>query len=354
MPLAVVLVDYKGEFFPRHKREVRGTDLLSLSQELAKQGITLEVLPFAELDLRSRSFQGVPVFYQSSQDPDLHYKGYIEDLLWGLELQGARLIPGLPFMRAHHNKVMMEILRDLCPIEEVRSLRSRVFGTYEDFLGAAHGLSYPLVLKISDGDSARGVEMVKDPREASRVARRLMRSAHPRDVWDNARRWAKNVSIKPHSLHRRKLIAQPFIPGLDHDYKVVWMGSRVFLETRSTRPNDFRASGSGMRDFPEHAPARILELVDRVGLASGSAYASIDLMMQGGQVHVGEMQFLRFGTTPVVLAPHAWERASDGWVSVPGPFVWEAELARAMMESLTRDLPPAWRPATEPPEQRAR
>ena len=342
--VAVLLVDYKREFFPRHKRSPESTDLVALQRLLLEQGVNLEVLPFSEVDLRTRDFNGVPVFYQSAQDPDLLYKGYLEDILFGLELSGARLLPGLPFFRAHHNKVMMEILRDLSPIEELRSLHSRTFGTFEEFADAAAALTYPSVLKISDGDSARGVELVQNQAEALARAKTLMKSYSPRDLWDNSRRRFSGSAIKPHSHHRRKLIAQRFIAGLDHDYKVVWMGERLFLETRSTRENDFRASGSGLRDFPHDAPPAILDLVDRLGHAAGSPYASVDLMLEGDKIHVGEMQFLRFGTTPVVRAPHAWQRSSDGWQRIAGPFNWESELAAAMTQALGRPTPAAWRP----------
>ncbi len=327
---SLLLVDYRGEFFPRHKRRSTGTNLARLTDLLLSRGVELEIAEFSEEVVRRGDLSGTSVFYQSAQDPDLLYKSYLEDVALALELKGARLRPAFCFFRAHHNKVMMELLRSVLPQESLGSLLSRVFGTYEEFERSVCELEYPVVLKASAGDSSKGVLLARDPSSARRAAKRLMRSLAPSDWWLHLRRRLGGVPSRPHSMFRNKLVAQSFVPGLSHDFKAVWMAGRVFVETRETRKGDFRASGSGLRSFPQELPPKLLDIVDELGWLAEGAYASIDLMVDGGGIHVGEMQFLHFGTTPVVRAPHAWVKGSAGWRRLSGPFSWEEELARAM------------------------
>lgn len=43
----------------------------------------------------------------SSEDNGYHYKDYIEDIILGLYLQGAILLPEYKYLRANNNKVYM-------------------------------------------------------------------------------------------------------------------------------------------------------------------------------------------------------------------------------------------------------
>ena len=82
----------------------------------------LVVKHFFEIDFRKESYKNKWVIYQSSEDPELHYKDYIEDVLLTLKIQGAKLIPNFDYFRAHHNKVFMEFLRDVLPINEIKNI----------------------------------------------------------------------------------------------------------------------------------------------------------------------------------------------------------------------------------------
>jgi hypothetical protein len=84
---------------------------------------------YADLDL-SADLHGVPVLYTSSEDRGLQYKSWIEDLVLAMEAAGARTIPSFRFLRAHHNKVMMEALRTQLFPKEAALLHTYSFGTY--------------------------------------------------------------------------------------------------------------------------------------------------------------------------------------------------------------------------------
>ncbi|MGF1510295.1 MAG: RimK family alpha-L-glutamate ligase [Myxococcota bacterium] len=335
----VLLTDYKGEYFPRRKRSSITTDLNRLTRRFAEAGLELDIRRFAELRLRDESFAEVPVLYQSSQDPGLHYKSYLEDLLLALELQGARLIPAFHLFRAHHNKVLMELLRDLSPLEEMKTLNARTFGTFEDFDAVADDLRYPAVLKIADGDSSRGVALAQSPKEARRIARKLSFSFAAKDVFDNVTRRITDPAIRPASLYRRKFLVQDFVPGLQHDYKTLVFGDRLFTARRSARKDDFRASGSGRTlKFPDPPPAGMLDLAEKIAESAPSPFASIDILDDGERLHVSEVQFVRFGVVIVAMAPFCWSRTEGGWTKVAGPFSLEDEIARSVLRFLERSI----------------
>ena len=334
----LLLTDYRGEYWVRHRRTAITTDLARLAAHLRPHGLRLRVQPFTALDFRACDYRDVPVLYQSSQDPGLFYKGYIEDQVLGLERAGAQLIPRFELFRAHHNKVFMEILRDQSELPELHSLRARAYGTYEDFLRDAEHLDYPIVLKLAEGDTARGVTRADNASQARRAAARLSRSIDPRDAWQHLERALRRTGIRPHSLHRRKLIAQRFVPGLDHDFKIVALADRLFVMRRPARAGDFRASGShAPRAYPQAPPAGLLDFAYRIFRSFRAPFASIDVLHDGHSFYLGEIQFLRFGTGPVHRAPHHFQRLPDGsWQLREGRSEWERMLAAGIACHLAR------------------
>ncbi len=333
-----LLVDYKGEYFPPHKGTSAGTDLARLGRRFAEHGYALEVKRFVDVDLRAENYEGRLVLYQSSQDPELNYKSYIEDVILGMQLQGARLIPEFHLFRAHHNKVFMEILRDLSASQEVRSLRSRCYGSYEDFLSDIDSIPFPAVIKPASGDSARGVALLRNRTEAKLRVRHLTRKVAPREVWKNVYRKAFMKGWRMDSFHRQKFVVQEFVPGLDHDWKTIAFGPKYFVTVRPTRRGDFRASGSpGRRTYPTELPAGLLDFLEKVFTSFGAPFASIDVLHDGSRFYLGEIQFVRFGTGAVIRSPHHWRRVDGGWSRIDGILEWEAALAECVAGHLEQE-----------------
>ena len=89
--------------------------------------------------------------YTSSEDPDYLYKSFIEDIVLGLEISGAIVIPSYKYLRANNNKVFMEILRDHLIIKSISNVKSSYFGSYEDFLKNLPNANDTIVIKSSAG-----------------------------------------------------------------------------------------------------------------------------------------------------------------------------------------------------------
>ena len=329
-----LFVDYKGEFHVRHTRTPVTTDLDRLAELLEREGFSLWVRSFGDADFRRESFDGVPVLYQSSQDPGLYYKSYIEDVLLGLQLRNAWLIPGFKHFRAHHNKVFMEILRDVIDSPDLHTLRARTFGTYEEFDAVADELEYPQVLKLAGGDSSTGVRLLHDAAQGRQIVRRLSKTFDWKDWYENLERRLRRTGIRPASLNRGKFIVQTFIPNLAGDFKVLVMGDRYYVCQRPTKTkDDFRASGiSGPPVFPATLPTGLLDTAFRVIEALDVPFASLDLLPDpDGRFHIGEMQFVRFGTSLVRKGPFHWQRHAGEWRKVEGLVDWETALADAIV-----------------------
>lgn len=327
-----LLVDYKQEYFPPHKHTSTTMNLDRLGRRFLDRGFELRIIPFKDVDFRHDDWRGRLVLYQSSQDPGLHYRSYIEDVILGLKLQGAVLIPEYHLMRAHHNKVFMEILRDLSPLEEVKSLRSRSYGTYEDFVHDIDHIRFPAVIKGAYGDTSRAVALIRNGVEARLLARRLSRTVPgPGEVWKNVYRKVFTSGWELDSWHRGKFIVQEFVPDLDHDWKTVVFGPKLFVSVRPTRKGDFRASGSsGARTYPGETPEGLLDFIEKVFSSFQAPFASVDVLHDGRRFYLGEIQFVRFGTGPLIRNTHHFRRVDGEWIRVDGRCEWEREFAECI------------------------
>jgi glutathione synthase/RimK-type ligase-like ATP-grasp enzyme len=332
-------VDYKHEFFPPHEGTSVVTDLDRLEDSFEELGYGLEVRRFSEVDLRRRDHAGRYVLYQSAQDPGLNYKGYIEDVLLGLELQGARLVPSFHLFRAQHNKVFLEILRDLSDVEEVRSLSSRIYGSYQEFVEDLDSIRFPAVLKAATGVSGRGVSVVRNKTEAKLLARHVSRALYPREVWKNVYRKAVMKGWRLDSFNRQKFVVQQYVPGLDHEWKTIVFGPKYFVSMRPARLGDFRASESqGPSAYPRDVPPGLLDFIEKVFTSFRAPYASVDVMHDGSRFYLGEVQFVQFTTGALVRNTHHFTRNGGSWTRVDGSSVWEPELAECVVHFIEKVL----------------
>ena len=121
----ILLTDYQGRFSSKMPTVpyMSGMDKDLLKNEFIKRGCTVEYLNYPDLDFRNGDYKKAFVLYTSSEDDDLFYKSYIEDIIFGLELQGAYTIPSFKYLKAHHNKVFMEILRDQSNLQKIKTIK---------------------------------------------------------------------------------------------------------------------------------------------------------------------------------------------------------------------------------------
>ena len=213
---------------------------------MTQLGHDVEVLEFADLDLSRDDLHGIHAIYTSSEDAGAHYKRYIEAKIIGLRMVGARPIPEPELLLAHHDKVMMESVRQTRLSNSPGQLACHAYGTLEEFQShSGDWAERPAVMKPAQGAGFRGVTLVHDRKEGLRTARRLSRSFGVREMdFELAKRWRHHDYIH-RSWHRRSIILQQFLPNLAGDYKVVPYGERFYNLGRANRPNHFRARRVG-------------------------------------------------------------------------------------------------------------
>ena len=132
----------------------------------------------------------------------------------------------------------------------------------------------------------------------------------------------------PWPLHRNYILFQEFLPGNDWDTRIVVIGNRAFGFRRFNRPNDFRASGSGLMGFD---PAMIAPEFVRLTFLTAQRLriqcCVTDGLWKEGQAVLGEISYTTISGV-VHTCPGHWELEGDPATGilhwVPGP-MWPEE-----------------------------
>ena len=243
----LVLTDYRGAFYSSTKntKTLCTLNVNKIENYFRKQGFLVDCREFSQVDM-SCDYSGTAVLYNSSEDYGLYYRSYIEDIVLALKNLGALLVPDFEYLRAHHNKCFMELLRKSLLPEEAAKVNTRIYGTYEEFKKDILPEGR-YVVKDSYGAGSSGVELADSLRDLDRVVKKHSMNYSAAVITREMRRrllWGKNYHRA--SVHNRKFIVQNYIEGLSGDYKVLKYGSRFYSLYRKNRDNDFRASGGGI------------------------------------------------------------------------------------------------------------
>lgn len=331
-----LFVDYRSCFYSSVRSRGASMQLDLLQQFFAEYGCELVIKKFTDIDFRKVTYRGQYVLYQSSEDRDLHYKSYIEDIMLALQYQGAILIPDYYELRAHHNKVFMELLRDLSSCHEIKNIFSRAYGTYEDFAAELSSHGHDIVLKPASGALSAGVELASTDSEKRAYANAISRSFHLLDWLKNFVNTYIRKDYVQKSCHRRKFIVQNFIPGLKGDYKILVYHDKYYVLSRETRKNDFRASGSGIFSYPNELPNGLLDYTKLVFDSFNVPFISLDVACLQEKFALIEFQMLSFGTYTLEKSEFFFCQNESGWQLTYEKPVLEREVARSVAKHISR------------------
>ena len=340
----LLLKDYKNQFWLKSNYKEESVDLRLLKDEFSMLGYNVILKNYADIDFKQDNYCGFHVFYQSSEDPNLFYKSYIEDILLGLRLQGAILIPEFEYFRAHHNKVFMEVLRDLYGTQKMKALRSWYFGTYEDYKNDRRiDVENKNVFKLSSGAQSKNVRLIASRKDHYSIPKAASRTFN----WyywfvDQIKPFLgkKYPNYKKKSHHRRKFLIQEFIPDLDGDYKVLLFQEKVFILTRKTRPNDFRASGSGRFSYFRDIPHKVLDFSTEVFNCFNVPFIGLDVAFKDDIPYLIEFQFVNFGTYTAEKSPYYFQKIDGKWQIIDKLIVIELEYTRAIDRFIKNSVMP--------------
>jgi glutathione synthase/RimK-type ligase-like ATP-grasp enzyme len=184
--------------------------------------------------------------------------------------------------------------------------RTWSFWKQEPALEFCREASYPLVMKLAHGFQSMNVRLLQNADEATywvhqmfgpgvtslkgshlvRMARRL-RTAVPPTLGKTLGR-----STQPDEVHHGYILLQEFLAGNDFDTRVTVIGNRAFAFRRFNRPNDFRASGSGLIDWdPAQIDLGMVRLAFRVARQLGTQSVAIDGLRRGEERLINEISY---------------------------------------------------------------
>lgn len=308
-----LFTDYRGRFYSSTKYRGAAVDIPRLETFFNKLGFELFVRPFSSINFRTQDYANKWVLYQSSEDPGLFYRSYVDDIILGLHHQGAKLIPNIFQHRAHHNKHFMEILRDLQNISEVKNVKARRYGTYEDYQNEINNLKESdFVLKSSNTSKSRGVYLLKSLKEKidiPKFASRTLSTQNIRYFIEWIKTGKKPLVI---SNNRHKFVLQQYVSGLKGDYRIVIYGNKYYVLYRENRPNDFRASGS-MRFHDEiELPTGILDYSRKIFENFEVPYIALDIGFDDKNFYLFEFQFISFGQYTLEKSKFFYQADNEG------------------------------------------
>ena len=341
----LILYDNRGyvasSLLPEAKRKV---NIELLANQFRKLEFDVEVKSLHDLQFPT-NYKDWYVIYPSSEDYGLFYKEYIEDVLLRLKLDGAILLPEFEFFRAHHNKVFMELLKTKFRSKELKTIKSYTLYGKSDLekLLMENKITYPIVIKTSEGSGSIGVDLAKTEDELIKKVKKMGKINFSSGVYSKKIKFRhfighnlrkiqkKNVVEQPEA--REKIVIQTFISNLEYDYKVLVFGTKFYLLRRDVRKNDFRASGSGKLHFVENFESNEEKVLDFALLAYeeiGTPLLSIDIAYDGEKCHMIEYQCLNFGPYTLQFSKWYYRKENNQWKVINDKSILEVEMANAI------------------------
>jgi|GEM_PF-183544 len=333
----LLLTDYRGMFYSSTKARGSSVDLGRLKSHFHENNVDLEIRPFSAIDFRSQNYKDLWVLYQSSEDPGLHYKSYLDDIVLGLFTQGAKLIPSFQQFRSHHNKHFLEIFRDLQDIPEIKNIESRRYGTYEDYANDLKNVGKKtFVIKSSDTSKSRGVFLLDSMNKIINIPRAISRTFSFKNFSYFVETIITGEKTRKISNHRKKFILQEYIGGLPGDYRVVIYGDKYYVLFRKNRQEDFRASGSMDFNYDIALPENLLNYSKKVFEKCDAPYVALDIGFKDGIFYLFEFQFLSFGQYTIENSHFYYTFQKNEWNKVFEAPDLEREIAQSVCQFINK------------------
>lgn len=336
----LLLTDYKGFFGSKQISSLYrgGMNISRLIDLFQGYGYSVHVLNFCQININELLISRPIVLYTSSEDKSGLYKSFIEDVISILEELGISVIPRYRFLKAHNNKVYMELLRETSDYLPIKTIHSRFYGSGEELQQDTKSIEFPVVIKPSSGAMGRGVAKARHQRELLKIAREISGSHNLiHDFMETLRSIKYKKKYKTESSHRNKFIVQNLIESLTNDWKVLVYNNKCFVLYRGNRKNDFRASGSGDFIFKRELPDGLLDFAVGIKDYFNVPNISLDIGYDGKNFHLIEFQFLHFGTTTIEKSKFHFIKTNSRWSCIDGESDLEETYVQSIVEFISEN-----------------
>lgn len=319
MKKLLILTDYLGAFYSSTKntKTLCTMNVDRIYKLFHEMGYDVRVTTFSKIDFNI-DYSNTYIIYTSSEDYGLKYKSYIEDIIIFLKLSHAYLIPDFVYLRAHHNKSFMELLRYNILPDSSKMLNTKIYGVYEElFIDEFEENKF--VIKSSYGAGSKYVKLAANKKE---LVKRSKKISSGNNIIDSIKEFYKRIFWKGyinHSIKRNKFIVQNFIPELKGDFKVLKYGQRFYTLYRENRTNDFRASGSGLLNFklPENIDVKkLLDYALYISDKIETPLCSMDIAFDGERFVLIEFQTINFGPYTAEHSSKYYSFVDNIWIEI--------------------------------------
>lgn len=245
--------------------------------------------------------EGCHALLWSLNQDDPRDLAHARSILQAVESRGIAVFPNHATSWHFDDKVAQKYLLEAIGAPLVDTW---VFFDRDDAIGFLDAAAYPLVFKLRRGAGSLNVRLVRDAREGmawvERMFGRGVRAFPVREGVQNAvkrarqnRIWAGTLMVRAGrslravvsklrnpQFERGYVLFQRFVPDNVEDVRVTVLGERAFVFKRGVRPNDFRASGSGLLSFPgpDDMPHDMVATAFRVCGAIGAQALAFDFV----------------------------------------------------------------------------
>lgn len=334
-----IILDYKDRFETKFTAEPyrSGFNKDLVQKYFFEYGYEIQFIKFFDINFRNGQLKDKIFLYCSSEDQDGFYKSYIEDIILGLKLAGAIVIPDYLFLKAHNNKLFMEILRDIYGHNKLKNLKSYYFGTLEDLkLNKNLFESGRFVIKPAMGAMSKNVSCGSGFDEIFKQSKKISKTPfYLGEIKDFLRKFKYPGYVKD-SKNRRKIIVQNMIGGLEEDWKILIYDDKYYPLKRKNRKNDFRASGGGLLSYARDLPDGLLSFAKTVYESFNGPNLSIDVGFNGKAFYLFEFQALYFGTYAIEKSEFYFMQGEHGWEIHEERSILEKEYARSVCAFIKR------------------
>ena len=350
MKRLILLTDEDSEFLVSKAdfKNFTSMDVGKIISCFGDMGYSVSVFKFSKFNLKE-DYRGVYVLYQSSEAEGSFYKRYIEDLVYFLEKQGAVVLPKYELLKAHHNKVFMELLRSKFTDNSLKTINTLCYGSWVD--AKNYNSDYPVVIKRISTTAGEGVYLAQNRNEYLKKTKKAGRMIVAMSLVDHCTVSVKNMVkkiIKFFLPNRSKyvqynttpisspIIVQNFIGGFSGDYKVLIFGRKYYTMYRKNRNNDFRASGSGQfYEVPDQDQEGILNFAKKITSEIDFPIFGIDIGFDGKAYHLLEFQMIHIGTSALQRSKFWHEFHDAKWNKHEGVSNLEEEFSRSINDFIT-------------------
>lgn len=270
---------------------------------------------------------------------------FAKPLLFALEQAGMKVFPNFNTNWHFDDKLGQKYLFEKAG---VRAAEAFVFYTKQDALQWIDTASFPKVFKLRGGAGSSNVKLAKDKATAIQLVNKAFGSGFSQyQAMDNLkerfRKYRKGKTNAKDVLKGVVRLAAPpayakvsgkeigyiyfqeFIPGNDHDIRVIVIGDKAYAIKRMVRENDFRASGGGdILYAKELFNDSLIQLSFEINDKLNTQCLALDFVFDKGEPLVVEISF-GFSMVGYDPCPGYWTKDLQWHEGKFNPYGWMIE-----------------------------